>query len=251
MSGAGPRRGKDAPTAPPRSPLPEHHHRSVQGGTARAAIFGVSDGLVSNVALILGVAGAAPGPGVVRLAGIAGLLAGAFSMAAGEYVSMQAQRELLEREIARERAELRRAPMGEAAELAQLYRSRGVAPETANAMAEEIHRDPELALEIHVREELGVDPDELGNPVAAAAASFVAFAGGAFVPLLPWFFSDGTPAVLVSMVLAAVAAAIVGGVLARFTGRSAWASSARQVMIAAGAAGVTYAIGTALDVSVP
>src|SRR3954471_17458058 len=163
----------------PLPPTAEHHHRDIQGGTARAAVFGVSDGLVSNVSLILGVAGADPGAGVVRLAGLAGLVAGAVSMAAGEYVSMKAQTELYERELELERRELLRNPHVETVELTQIYQSRGVDPDQARELAEQMMADPELALQTHAREELGIDPDKLGSPTAAAVSSFIAFAIGA------------------------------------------------------------------------
>jgi vacuolar iron transporter family protein len=222
---------------------PASHHRNIQGGAARAAVLGVSDGLVTNVSLILGVAGAHTVPGTVRLAGLAGLLAGAFSMAAGEYVSMKAQTELLERELEMERLELRRAPEAERAELAQLYASRGVDPDVASEMAEEMMRTPELALETHAREELGVDPSSLGSPYRAAGASAVSFAGGALVPLMPWFFTRGALAVAISVVLGAVAAVLIGVALARYTGRSALRSASRQLAITVAAAGVTFALG--------
>src|ERR687886_1874454 len=197
--------GSGTPLPPP----PEPHHRNIQGGAARAAVFGISDGLVSNVALILGVAGASPGPGVVRLAGLASLVGGAVSMAAGEYVSMTAQAELLERELEMERLELRRHPESERRELVEIYRSRGIHPDTAEDLAGELMRDPELALETHAREELGIDPNSLGSPRGAAVSSFVTFALGALMPLLPWFFSGGTAAVLASVVLGALAALAV------------------------------------------
>jgi VIT1/CCC1 family predicted Fe2+/Mn2+ transporter len=235
-------------TAPstPRTTLPqppESHHRDIQGGAARAAVLGVSDGLVTNVSLILGVAGANPAPGTIRLAGLAGLLAGAFSMAAGEYVSMKAQTELLERELEMERVELRRAPDAERAELAQLYESRGVDPDVAGELAHEMMRTPELALETHAREELGVDPRSLGNPYQAAGASAASFGIGAVVPLMPWFFTHGTAAVLISIVLGAAAAVCIGVALARYTGRSWVHSAVRQLIVTVAAAGVTYALG--------
>ncbi len=232
------------------APPPEHHHRDVQGGAARAAVFGVSDGLVSNVALILGVAGASPGPGVVRLAGLAGLIAGAVSMAAGEYISMTAQRELLARELRLEAIELRRHPDHERRELAQIYRSRGVEPETAERLATEMMRDPDLALETHAREELGIDPSKLGSPAAAAVSSFLAFAAGALVPLLPWLFGRGGAALALSIVLGAVAALVVGAALARFTGRPVARSALRQLAWAAVPAALTYLIGAAVGVGV-
>jgi VIT1/CCC1 family predicted Fe2+/Mn2+ transporter len=223
---------------------PESHHRTIQGGAARAAVLGVSDGLVTNVSLILGVAGANISPGTVRLTGLAGMLAGAFSMAAGEYVSMKAQTELLERELEMEAIELRRAPDAERAELAQLYESRGVDPQVAGELAVEMMRTPELALETHAREELGVDPNSLGNPYAAAGASAGSFGVGALVPLMPWFFAHGGAAVVGSLVLGALAAVFIGMALARFTGRSAMRTVIRQLFVTVSAAAVTYILGT-------
>ena len=228
----------------------EHHHRNIQGGAARAAVFGVSDGLVSNMALVLGMAGAGPAPSVVRLAGIVGLLGGAFSMAAGEYVSMRAQSELLQRELDLERVEIARRPENERRELAQIYRSRGVESSVADQLATEMMSDPELALRTHAREELGIDPDELGAPVQAAATSFVSFGVGALVPLLPWFFLSGTAAIVSSVVLAAVAALVIGVLLARYAERAVAPSALRQLAIAALAAGVPFAIGSAVGVTV-
>lgn len=232
------------------APRPEHHHRNVERGTARAAVFGVSDGLVSNVSLILGVAGANPGAGIVRLAGLAGLISGAISMAAGEYVSMKAQTELFERELALERRELQRNPHVETVELTQIYQSRGVDPDQARDLAQQMMADPENALRTHAREELGIDPDKLGSPTAASTWSFFAFALGALVPLLPWLFGSGTAATVASVVLGVVAAAVVGTLLARFTGRSVVFSAARQVGIAAVAAGATFLIGNLVGVGV-
>ena len=228
---------------------PEHHHRDVQGGKARAAVFGMSDGLVSNVALVLGVAGAGPSPSVVRLAGLVGLIGGAFSMAAGEYVSMKAQSELLEAELETERHEIVHRPDKERRELAFLYRSRGISPEMADRIAEAMHEDPELALETHAREELGIDPNALGSPIGAAGWSFVAFAVGAVVPLVPWFAADGTGAVVGSIALAVVAALLIGVALARATGRPPWRPALRQLTIAVLAAGVPYLIGSAVGVT--
>jgi vacuolar iron transporter family protein len=235
-------------TEVPRPPT-EHHHRDVRGGAVRAAIFGVSDGLVSNVALILGIAGADTSAGVVRLVGLAGLVSGAVSMAAGEYVSMQVQRELLQRELELERRELSRRPHVEQVELEHIYQSRGVEPDTARAMASELMRDPDTALRTHAREELGIDPDELGSPVGAAASSFTSFAAGALVPLLPWFFGGGTAATVASVILAVLAAVGVGAGLARFTGRSRVYSAARQAGIASAAAAITYIIGSVVGVT--
>ena len=236
--------------AQPSPPAPEPHHRNVQGGAARAAVFGISDGLVSNVALILGVAGASPGGGVVRLAGLAGLIGGAVSMAAGEWVSMTAQSELLERELEMERIELHRRPEHERRELVEIYRSRGVEPDTAERLATEMMRDPELALETHAREELGIDPKDLGSPTSAAISSFLAFAVGAIVPLFPWFFGAGTAAIVASIVLGAITALVVGTALARFTGRPASRSAARQLLLTAGPAALTYGLGSVVGVGV-
>lgn len=219
------------------------HHRDISGGAARAAVFGVSDGLVSNVALILGVAGASPAPGVVRLAGLAGLIAGAVSMAAGEYVSVKAQVELIERELEMERIELERRPDVEQRELAGIYIRRGVEPALANQLAAAMSADPALALQTHAREELGVDPSALGSPIKAALASLVSFAVGALTPLVPWFLATGAAAVVASVVLGGVAAIAVGVALAVFTERRWPISAARQLLIAAVAASVTFGVG--------
>lgn len=230
------------------TPLRHEHHRDVQGGAARAAVFGVSDGLLTNVSLILGVAGAHPAAGVVRLAGLAGMVAGAFSMAAGEYVSMSAQKELIQRELSIEREELRRHPESEHRELVALYVSRGVPEDAANQVATALSRNPELALEVHSREELGVNPGSIGSPPAAAASSFGSFAIGAVLPLLPWFFGSGTAAVVASIIIGALAALAVGTLLAVFTGRSKVRTAVRQLGIAIVVAAVTYGIGTAVGV---
>lgn len=232
------------------NPLPdvirEHHHRNIQGGAARAAVFGMSDGLVSNVALVLGVAGGHPSADIVRLAGIVGLVGGAFSMAAGEYNSMRAQRELLERELELERTELDRRPEKERRELVQIYRSRGIDRQLAEKLATEMHRDPDLALETHAREELGIDPAELGSPIVAAATSFGTFAVGAVVPLVPWFLVEGNSAIWSSVVLGLVACIAVGIGLSAFTGRSWVRTAARQLLVGVLAAGVPYVIGRAV-----
>lgn len=211
-------------------------------------MFGISDGLVSNVALILGMAAASPGGGVVRLAGLAGLIGGAVSMAAGEWVSMKAQAELLQRELEMEAIELRRRPESERKELVQIYRSRGVEAETAEQLATEMMRDPDLALETHAREELGIDPNELGSPVNAAVSSFLAFAVGALVPLFPWFFTSGGAALALSIVLSGLTALGVGIALARYTGRSVPRTGLRQLLFAAVPAAITYALGAAVGV---
>ncbi|MDP6176905.1 MAG: VIT1/CCC1 transporter family protein [Acidimicrobiales bacterium] len=230
--------------------LEVHRHRDVQGGTARAAVFGVSDGLVSNVALILGIAGASTDPAFVRVAGVSGLLAGAVSMAAGEYISLKAQAELLERELAIERDSIAEDPELETAELTALFVERGLDVEYAERVARDLMSDPEVALEIHAREELGVDPHNLGSPMQAAVSSFLAFVLGAFVPLVPWLGGGGTGAVWASAILGVAAAAVVGALLARLTERSMLRTVVRQVLVAAGACSATYLIGGLLGASV-
>jgi VIT1/CCC1 family predicted Fe2+/Mn2+ transporter len=222
---------------------PEHHHRDVQGGAARAAVFGVSDGLVSNVALILAIAGAGATTATVRLAGLAGFLAGAISMAAGEYVSMRAQTELLERELHMERVEIARNPDRERRELEGIYRAKGVDATLAAAIATAMHSDIDRAVEAHAREELGIDPGSLGSPTGAALSSFAAFGVGALLPLLPWFFGGGSAALIATILLAALAATAVGIALASFTGRSRLRSAARQLAVAAIAAAITFGLG--------
>lgn len=234
----------------PEPPVAEHRHRDVRGGAARAAVFGISDGLVSNVGLILGVAGADPAPSVVRVAGLAGLIAGAISMAAGEYNSMRVQAELFEREVELERLEIRRNPHVEMAELEQLYQSRGIEPSAARQLAESVMADEDLAVQTHAREELGIDPEELGSPIAAAGASFAAFCVGAVMPLVPWFITEGGAATLASLIVALLAAVVIGVVIARFTERPAWRVAARQVAFTAVPAALTYSIGTLVGVSV-
>ncbi|HLN16733.1 MAG TPA: VIT1/CCC1 transporter family protein [Acidimicrobiales bacterium] len=228
----------------------EHAHRDLRGGGARAAIFGVSDGLVSNVSLIIGVAGANPGGTFVRLAGLAGLVAGSFSMAAGEFISMQSQRELFQRELDVERQALHKSPQLERDELVAIYERRGIDAGVARELVDEVMQDPELALETHAREELGIDPKALGSPWQAAASSFVAFAIGAVLPLIPWLITSGTAALVGSIVIGAVAALVVGAVVGVFTGRSRVRSALRQLLILSMAAGVTYAIGRLVGVGV-
>lgn len=227
-----------------------HHHRDVQGGAARAAVFGISDGLVSNVGLILGVAASGTDGSNVIVAGVAGLLAGAVSMAAGEYVSVKAEAELVERELAIERVSLAQDPEEETEELASIYMSRGLPADQARDLAGAIMEDPEVALEVHAREELGVDPDSVGDPVGAATSSFGAFCVGAILPLIPWFFLDGATAIIISVVVGLIAAAAVGATLAHFTERSKLRTAGRQVLIAAVACIVTWLIGTLLGATV-
>lgn len=226
----------------------ESWHRAGQAGTLRAAIFGVSDGLVSNLALVMGVAGAAVDNHFIVLAGIAGLLAGAFSMAAGEYVSMQSQRELFQRQIDLEREELKIMPEAEEHELAGIYRAKGLSRAEAALVAHRLMQDPETALDTKVREELGLDPSELGSPWGAALYSCATFAIGAVIPLLPFLLTTGVPAIVASVGLALTALFIVGAAVSLLTGRSALFSGARQVAIGSVAAAVTYVVGLVIGV---
>jgi len=232
----------------------ERWHRAGRSGTLRAVIFGVSDGLVSNLALIMGVAAAGTAAGAtghfVLLAGIAGLLAGAFSMAAGEYISMQSQRELFERQIALERAELEAMPEEEEAELAAVYQAKGFTPDEARTIAHRMFSDPEHALDTLVREELGLDPDELGSAWGAAGGSFIAFAVGAIIPVVPYLVGSGSHAFAVALAASLIALFLVGAGVSLLTGRSMLFSGARQVGIGAAAAGVTYLVGSLIGVSV-
>lgn len=227
-----------------------HEHREVSGGLARATVFGVSDGLVSNISLILGVAGGGVAPNVVRLAGLAGLIAGAVSMAAGEYVSVSAQNELVLRELEVERREMDKHPEAETAELARIYEGKGVEAGRARLVASDIMKDRERALLVHAREELGIDPEGMASPWLTALWSFLAFALGAVAPLVPWFIGSGTAAKLASLVIGVVAAAAVGTAIGRFAERSRVRAAARQVGILLAACGVTYLIGRLFHVSV-
>jgi VIT1/CCC1 family predicted Fe2+/Mn2+ transporter len=221
----------------------EVHHRQISGGWFRAAIFGISDGLVTNVSLILGFAGANPGHSVIRLAGLAGLVAGGFSMGSGEYLSMRAQKELLESEIEMERKALVENPVEEQQELRQLFIDRGIEEELADRLSIDLMRDPDLALRTHTREELGIDPSATGSPWMAALSSFWAFVVGAFIPLVPWLWSTTGNQVYWSITLAGIGAAVVGGAIGWFTRRGIWRSAARQLVIAALASAVTFGVG--------
>ncbi len=224
-------------------------HRDVSGGLARASVFGVNDGLVSNMALILGFAGSGVDNSVVRLAGLAGAVAGAISMAAGEWVSVTSQNDLIERELAVERREIEHNPDVETAELADMYEQQGMDPDHARKAAADVMREPDVALSVHARQELGVDPDDLPSAFGAAALSLVCFLFGAFLPLVPWYIGSGGTAAVVSLVVGTIAAAIVGGLVARFAERPLWFGSVRQVVIVLIACGVTYAIGEVVGVN--
>jgi VIT1/CCC1 family predicted Fe2+/Mn2+ transporter len=234
----------------PGHPLPtsvaeigQRHRGSGSGGNLRAAVFGVNDGLVSNTSLILGVAGASAEPSVIVLSGAAGLLAGAFSMAAGEYVSVRSQRELYEYQIDQERDELERYPEEEAEELALIYNARGLPFEQARETASLIIQDKEAALKTLAREELGLNPDDLGSPWSAAVSSFLAFGAGAALPLSPFFFSPGAHSVSFAAGLAAAALFAVGAVLSLFSGKPAWQGGLRMLAVGAAAGLTTYVVG--------
>jgi VIT1/CCC1 family predicted Fe2+/Mn2+ transporter len=223
-------------------------HRNVAGSWYRAAVFGVSDGLVTNASLILGFAGANPGHNIVRLAGLAGLVAGGFSMASGEYISVRAQKELLEYEIEVERRSIEDSPMQEQEELRQLFVDRGIEGELAERLSADLMRDPEMALRTHAREELGVDPSATGSPWGAAISSLFSFAIGAFIPLLPWLVTGRGDPIIWSIVLAVLAAALVGGVIGWFTRNGIFKWAVRQVLVGALAAAVTFGIGRLVGV---
>lgn len=221
----------------------DERHRQISDGWIRAGIFGVSDGLVTNTSFMLGFAGASPGHNVVRLAGVAALIAGGFSMGSGEYLSMRAQKELLEYEIEVERKSIADDPVAEQKELREMFVQRGIEPELAERLSVDLMRDPDLALQTHTREELGVDPSATGSPWAAALSSFVAFTIGAFVPLLPWLWSSSGNEVWWSVGLAAVASAMVGGAIGLFTRRGTLKWALRQVVVTGLAAVVTFGVG--------
>jgi VIT1/CCC1 family predicted Fe2+/Mn2+ transporter len=219
------------------------HRSSSAAGSIRAAIFGMNDGLVSNLSLIAGVAGAGVPPGTVLVTGFAGLLAGAFSMAAGEYTSVASQRDLLARQVAMEKREIEEAPEEEAAELTLIFKQKGLSTEQAARTAAEILKNPESAADTLVREELGLDPTDLGSPMGAALSSLAMFSVGAFVPILPFLATSGTPAVAIAAALAFAVLAGVGGLVGFLSGTSIVKSAARMAGLAALAAGVTYGVG--------
>jgi vacuolar iron transporter family protein len=224
------------------------HHGTRGGGNLRAAVFGMNDGLVSNASLILGVAGAATSNEVILLTGLAGLLAGALSMGAGEYVSVRSQREMYEYQIGLEREELAQYPEDEAEELALIYRSRGLPAADARRVAREIVADPERALAVLAREELGIDPDAVGSPLGAAVSSFASFAVGGAVPVLPFLFLGGQRALLLTVVLTVVALFSIGAAISLFTGRGALRGGLRTLLIGGGSGVAAYLIGTLLGV---
>lgn len=223
-------------------------HRDVQGSAVRAAVLGAGDGLITNISLVLGVAGASTNVSAVRVVGVAGLLAGAFSMAAGELVSVRAHDELVQHEIDVERDELAEDPEREQRELAGMYRARGVPAADADTVSRILMANPEVALDTHARLELGVNPDNPGSSRQAAIVSFASFSVGAILPLLPWFFTSGVAAVLSSVVIAAIASVSLGATIGSFSGNGVWRTAGRQLVAAVIAASVTYGVGHLLGV---
>jgi vacuolar iron transporter family protein len=230
-------------------PHEKHTNNTAQKGTLRAAVFGVNDGLVSNLSLVMGFAGAQTEPKFVLLAGIAGLLAGAFSMAAGEFISMKVQREVFEKLIELEKTELEEVPEKEHLELRQIYENKGLPRKEAEQVSRLLMSDADLALETHLREELGLNPDELGSPTGAAISSFLSFVVGAVIPVIPYLLTSGSLAFILSVGLSALGLLVVGSLLSTLTGKNWLFSGLRMLLIGGAAAGVTYGIGYLLGVS--
>lgn len=226
-------------------------HREVSGGLARAAVFGINDGLVSNVSLVLGFAGTGVDSTVVRLAGLAGAIAGSISMAAGEWISISAQNELIERELEIERRSLAKNTAAETLELASMYEEHGIASDTALAAAEDVMESPEIALRVHAREEMGIDPAELPSAAKAAVISFLCFSVGALAPVIPWLTgAHGFAPAAVSVTIGVITAGIVGASIGRFAERSILRSVIRQIAIVLVACAVTYSVGELVGVNV-
>jgi VIT1/CCC1 family predicted Fe2+/Mn2+ transporter len=228
----------------------DRFHRSGYSGALRAAVFGVNDGLISNFGLVMGVSAANVDQGFVLLTGVAGLLAGAFSMGAGEYVSVRSQRELYEEQIALEQQELEMSPAEEKEELALIYQAKGISSAQAEELADKILSNPETAIDTLAREELGLDPASLGSPWEAAGSSFISFAVGAAIPVLPYVIFDGGNAFLISAGVCGLALFAVGALISVFTGKTMLYSGLRMLGIGALAAGITFAIGRLLGVSI-
>jgi VIT1/CCC1 family predicted Fe2+/Mn2+ transporter len=224
-----------------------HTHSDVSGGWLRPAVFGAMDGLVTNIALVAGVGGAHASSRVIVLSGVAGLVAGAFSMALGEYTSVGTQNQAVQAEAAVEREELERNPRGEQAELVEMYQQMGLSEATAKLAAEEIHANPEVAVRVHITQELGLDPDEQPSPVVAAVSSFLCFALGAVFPLLP--FLVGLQSLWLGLGIGGVGLFAAGALVARFTRMPWWLNGARQLLFGAIAAGATYGVGSLIGVT--
>jgi VIT1/CCC1 family predicted Fe2+/Mn2+ transporter len=229
------------------SKVEPHNHADVSGGWLRPAVFGAMDGLVTNIALIAGVGGGGVAPRTLVLTGVAGLVAGAISMGLGEYTSVRSQNEQVGAEVEKERRELERHPEAEAKELADAWAARGLPRDLADQVAQVLKRNPDEALRVHVREELGVDPDEQPSPWTAAISSFLCFSAGAVIPLLPYLF--GLSNLWIALGVGGVGLFAAGAVVARFTGRRWWTSGLRQLILGAAAAGATYGIGSLIGVT--
>jgi vacuolar iron transporter family protein len=226
-------------------------HRAKSGNALRAAVLGANDGLVSNLSLVMGVAGASLGRDEILITGLAGLIAGSCSMAMGEWVSVTSARELLQRELAVERRELEQFPHEERDELIGIYEAKGLSTEDATIVADGLSRTPESALDAHAREELGIDPDELGgSPWQAAGASFLLFCTGAIPPILPYFFTEGTTAIVISLILSSIALFAIGAAITRLTDRPPLTSGFRQLVIGLAAAAVTFGVGALIGTAV-
>ena len=225
----------------------DHHHSDVSGGWLRAGVFGAMDGLVTNIAIVAGVGGGGGDRHVIILSGMAGLVAGAFSMALGEFASVAIQNDAVANEVRVERAEIERNPHAEEAELADMYEQIGLTRPTAEAVARELHADPELAVKVHIERELGVDPDDQPSPWIAAISSFAAFSVGGILPLIPYLL--GSSSLLVALLVGAVGLFLAGAITARFTARSWWLSGLRQLGFGAIAAGATYVVGMLIGVT--
>jgi VIT1/CCC1 family predicted Fe2+/Mn2+ transporter len=240
--------GKDAHPWPTSVEDVGRRHKTYGGGTLRAGVFGVNDGLVSNTCLVMGVAGAEAESSVLVLTGVAGLLAGAFSMAAGEFISMLSQKEMFEHQISQEKDELERYPAEEAEELALIYQARGIPLKEARDVAQKLIANPDKALDTLAREELGLNPDDLGSPIGAAISSFICFSIGASLPIIP-FVLGLSPAVAIAAAISGAALFVVGAMLSLFSGRSMFLGGLRMFLIGSAAAVATYFIGSLFNVS--
>jgi vacuolar iron transporter family protein len=228
----------------------EGRHRNIAGNALRAAVLGANDGLCSNLALVMGVAGASAGEAAIAVTGVAGLIAGACSMALGEWISVTSSHELAERELRVESDELAAAPEQEREELQLIYEAKGVPVDEAKQLSRHLLRDQGAALDVLAREELGIDPDELGGSARTAAlTSFLLFAFGAILPVLPYLVASGIAAFAASIALSGLALFGIGAAITLFTGRSVWRSGGRQLLLGLGAATLTYAVGRALGVA--
>jgi vacuolar iron transporter family protein len=225
----------------------DHTHSDVSGGWLRAAVFGAMDGLVTNIALVAGVGGGGADRQLIILTGMAGLVAGAFSMALGEFASVDTQNDAVANEVAVERGEIRRHPAAEQAELAQMYQEMGLTAGTAQAVAAEVHSDPELAVKVHIAQELGVNPDEQPSPWTAAFSSFLCFAVGGIIPLIPFLL--GFSSLALGLGVGAAGLVLLGAMTSRFTTRSWWLSGLRQLAFGALAAAATFAVGSLIGVT--